>query len=555
MTYLLVFFTSLITTIFLTPFLIDFLRKTKIVDVPGGRKIHTEVIPRMGGLIIFFMVLIMLNAFVDDFESIKLILISATILVFSGIVDDVMGLENFIKFIIQNISGVILIFYLEKHYTQVSLFGIFIPQPFDYLVLLVFIIGTINSINFLDGLDGLASGFSLLIFAVLLILAIRKEDVLLMLMLVSLLGSTLGFLRFNAFPASIFLGDTGSLVLGFFLILLSSLTSIIYHNSVLDLTFVSILLAVPLIDTVKVFLIRIKNRKDPFSGDTSHQHHIIKSTIVSHEATVFLIEIFSLGFIFISLIYLKDYRLEATFLFFLASVLLLFFPTILRKFDIAEKINSFLVNAREFPIKNLRKLIKVLLLLSGILMLLISIFSFSISTTLTQRELIFLLLMTIILLVIALFQSKKSSSIGEINVFINFAIFFIISKLSLPIVFGDQVTTQVIRSVNNATFYSLTVLLAFIILFRWKVLMTRKLFFTGIDLTMIVFMLLTFLVNNILRFDLNYFLSVSLLESFIFYIWYKLVVDLNKNYTLALTLISFLLPIGFLVTLLLNSLN
>lgn len=555
MTYLLVFFTSLITTIFLTPFLIDFLRRTKIVDVPGGRKIHTEVIPRMGGLIIFFMVLIMLNAFVDDFESIKLILISATILVFSGIVDDVMGLENFIKYIIQNISGVILIFYLEKHYTQVSLFGIFIPQPFDYLVLLVFIIGTINSINFLDGLDGLASGFSLLIFAVLLILAIRKEDVLLMLMLVSLLGSTLGFLRFNAFPASIFLGDTGSLVLGFFLILLSSLTSIIYHNSVLDLTFVLILLAVPLIDTVKVFLIRIKNRKDPFSGDTNHQHHIIKSTIVSHEATVFLIEIFSLGFIFISLIYLKDYRLEATFLFFLASILLLFFPTILRKFDIAEKINSFLVNAREFPIKNLLKLIKVLLLLSGILMLLISVFSFSINTTLTQRELIFLLLMTIILLVIALFQSKKSSSIGEINVFINFAIFFIISKLSLPIVFGDQVTTQVIRSVNNATFYALTVLLAFIILFRWKVLMTKKLFFTGIDLTMIVFMLLTFLVNNILRFDLNYFLSVSLLESFIFYIWYKLVVDLNKNYTFILTLISFLLPIGFLITLLLNSLN
>ncbi|MFZ1289023.1 MAG: MraY family glycosyltransferase [Melioribacteraceae bacterium] len=553
MTYLLVFFTSLITTIFLTPFLIDFLRRTKIVDVPGGRKIHTEVIPRMGGLIIFFMVLIMLNAFVDDFESIKLILISVTILVFAGIVDDVMGLDNFIKFVVQNISSVILIYYLEKHYTQVSLFGIFIPQPFDYFVLLVFIIGTINSINFLDGLDGLASGFSLLIFAVLLILAIRKEDILLMLMLVSLLGSTLGFLRFNAFPAHIFLGDTGSLVLGFFLILLSSLTSINYHNSVLDLTFVLILLAVPLVDTVKVFFIRIFNRKDPFSGDTNHQHHIIKNTIVSHEATVFLIEIFSIGFIFIALIYLKDYRLEATIIFFIATIGLLFFPTILRKFDIAEKINLFLIKAHDVPIKNLLKFIKVLLLLSGILILLISVFSFSIKTTLNQREIIFLLLMIVILLVIALFQSKKVSSIGEINVFLNFAIFFVISKLSLPIVFGDNVTTQVIRSVINITFYSLSVFLVFIILFRWKVLMTKKLFFTGIDLTMIVFMLLTFLVNNILRFDLNYYLSISLLESFIFYVWYKLVVDLNKNYTFSLTVISFLLPIGFLVTLLINS--
>lgn len=553
MTYLLVFFTSLITTIILTPFFIDFLKKTKIVDFPGGRKIHTEVIPRMGGLIIFLMVLVMLNAFIDDFESIKLILFSATLLVFSGIVDDVMGLENFIKFIIQNISGVILIFYLENHYTQVTLFGIIIPHPFEYLVLLVFIIGVVNSINFLDGLDGLASGFSLLIFTVLLILAIRKEDVLLMLILVSLIGSTLGFLRFNAFPASIFLGDTGSLILGFFLILLASLTSINYHDGVLDLTYVLILLAVPLIDTVKVFLIRIKRRRDPFSGDTNHQHHIIKSTIVSHEATVFLIEIFSLVFILISLLYLKDYRLEATVIFFIAGIGLIFFPTILRKLDIAERINVFLINAHDLPIKNLMKVIKVLLLLSGILMILISLFSFSVKTTLTQQELIFLLIMTIILLFIAIFQSKKVSSIGEINVFLNFSIFFIISKLSLPLVFSNKVTTQIIYSIVNIAFYVLTALLALIILFRWKALMTRKLFFTGIDLTMIVFMLLTFLVNNILKFDLNYFLSISLLQSFVFYIWYKLVIDINKKYILNLTLISFLLPIGFLLTLLVNS--
>lgn len=553
MTYLLVFFTSLITTIILTPFFIDFLKKTKIVDFPGGRKIHTEVIPRMGGLIIFLMVLVMLNAFIDDFESIKLILFSATLLVFSGIVDDVMGLENFIKFIIQNISGVILIFYLENHYTQVTLFGIIIPHPFEYLVLLVFIIGVVNSINFLDGLDGLASGFSLLIFTVLLILAIRKEDVLLMLILVSLIGSTLGFLRFNAFPASIFLGDTGSLILGFFLILLASLTSINYHDGVLDLTYVLILLAVPLIDTVKVFLIRIKRRRDPFSGDTNHQHHIIKSTIVSHEATVFLIEIFSLVFILISLLYLKDYRLEATVIFFIAGIGLIFFPTILRKLDIAERINVFLINAHDLPIKNLMKVIKVLLLLSGILMILISLFSFSVKTTLTQQELIFLLIMTIILLFIAIFQSKKVSSIGEINVFLNFSIFFIISKLSLPLVFSNKVTTQIIYSIVNIAFYVLTALLALIIVFRWKALMTRKLFFTGIDLTMIVFMLLTFLVNNILKFDLNYFLSISLLQSFVFYIWYKLVIDINKKYILNLTLISFLLPIGFLLTLLVNS--
>ncbi len=553
MTYLLVFFTSLITTILVTPFFINFLRKTKIVDIPGGRKIHTGIIPRMGGLIIFFIVLIMLNAFVEDFESIKLILIAATLLVFSGIIDDVIGLDNFIKFIVQNISGIILIYYLEQHYTHVTILGLILPKPIDYFVLLLFIIGTINSINFLDGLDGLASGFSLLIFSVLLILAIRKDDVLIILMLVSLLGSTLGFLRFNAFPARVFLGDTGSLILGFFLILISCLTSINYHHSALDLTFVMILLAVPLIDTVKVFLLRILRKRDPFSGDTSHQHYIIKNSVVSHEATVFIIEIFSLVFIFIALLYLKDYlRWEATFLFFVFGFILLAIQPILLKFNVAEVLNSILLKVREIPIKNLLKIIKIQLIFAGFLMILISLFSFSTTSTLTSREIISLLLMISLLLLIALFQAKRISSIGEINVFLNFAIFFIISKLSLPIVFSQEITAEIIGKANNILFYLLSATIAITILFRWKVLMTHKLFFTGIDLTMVVFMMLTFVVNKILEFDLNYFLSISLLESFIFYIWYKLVIDMNRKLTFALTIGSFLLPISFLVTLLIN---
>jgi len=373
MIYLLVFFTSLITTIFLTPFYIKFLNRTKIVDKPGGRKIHTEIIPRMGGLIIFFVVIIMLNAFIEDFNSIKLIIISATLLVFSGIIDDVVGLDNFIKFVVQNISAIILVYYLEQQYTYVKIFGFILSSPFDYLILLLFIIGTINSINFLDGLDGLATGFSILIFSVLLALAIRKNDVFLILMNVTLLGSTIGFLRFNAFPASVFLGDTGSLILGFFLVLLSSLTSINYHESALDLTFPLILLAVPIVDTIKVFLIRIIKKRDPFSGDTIHQHHILKISIVSHEATVFIIELFSLFFILLSLIYLIDYRLEATILyFFFGSVLILIQPLLI-KFNIARGINKSLILIHNFPIKNLFFLIKLLLIISTILVVAISV--------------------------------------------------------------------------------------------------------------------------------------------------------------------------------------
>jgi hypothetical protein len=85
---------------------------------------------------------------------------------------------------------------------------------------------------------------------------------------------------------------------------------------------------------------------------------------------------------------------------------------------------------------------------------------------------------------------------------------------------------------------------------RWKAFAGKRMLFTGIDLTIIVFMLLTFIVNKVLEFDYNYYLSISFLEAFIFYIWYKIIIDFKKKYSGILTLVSFLLPISLLVTLL-----
>jgi len=84
--------------------------------------------------------------------------------------------------------------------------------------------------------------------------------------------------------------------------------------------------------------------------------------------------------------------------------------------------------------------------------------------------------------------------------------------------------------------------------------MTKKLFFSGVDLTIIVIMLLTFIVNNILQFDLNYYLSISLLEAFIFYVWYKIIVDIKNEFEFGMTLSSFALPISLLASLLISNL-
>ncbi len=550
MTFLLVFFTSLVITLFLTPFFISFLKKTKIVDFPGGRKMHKNVIPRMGGLIIFLVVLTMINAFVEDFNSVKLIVISATILVFVGIIDDVLNLNRFIKFIIQNISAIILVYYMEPLYKSVSIFGITLQNPYDYLFILLIIIGTINSINFLDGLDGLASGFSLLIFIVLLALAIRKNDTFLILLNVSLLGSILGFLKFNAFPASVFLGDTGSLVLGFFLIFISLLTSINYHNSNLDLTFPLILLGVPLLDTAKVFLLRLWLRKDPFSPDTKHQHHILQKSLNNAEFTVFIIQLFSILFILLALFYLKDYRVETTLLFFVAGAILIGIQPILLKYKLANIFNNFLKNFRKTNPNNVFVFIKSLSIASLIIMIIIAAISFSSKTSLNTQELIFLITAIFILFLVSYFQKDKNETINDLDVFINFTVFFIISKLSLPAFnfpYGDY---NLIQIIHNTGFYILALLISIMIILRWKAFSGKKMLFTGIDFTIIVFILLTFLVNKILEFDYNYYLSVSFLEAFIFYIWYKITIDFKKKFTGIITVTSFLLPLAFLLYLL-----
>ncbi len=549
MTYLLIFFTSLILTIFFTPYLISFLKRTRIVDYPGGRKIHSEAMPKMGGVIIFFVVLIMLNAFVEVFITIKFLIIPLSILVFSGIIDDVLGLNNFVKFLVQNISAIFLILFLEQYYSDIKLLGMYLEAPYDYLVLILFIVGTINSINFLDGLDGLASGFSILVFSVLLVLAISKEDVFLILLNVSLLGSTLGFLRFNAFPAKIFLGNTGSVVLGFFLIVTSILTSINYNVTALDLTFPIILLGVPIIDTLKVFVVRIVKKRDPFSGDTSHQHHIIKKSLINHEATVFLIQLFALAFIFIALIYLFDYKLGAIIAFLILSVLLLSLHPLLSKVSLAKKINAISLRVKSIPVKNVSLLIKFMLIIAFVLMCAVIVVSFSYKTSLTINELSSLIIMVFSLYMLALLQLKENSVIGEINIFLNFTIFFIISKLSLPSVFNEDLTIRTIQIIHDWNFYLLTIVISLTLLLRWNSLMTKKMFFTGFDLIIIVFIMLTFFVNNILQFDLNYFLSLSLLEGFIFYTWFKLIANFYPQYEQRLVSISFMLPMIILLVL------
>ncbi len=128
MIYLLVFFISLISTLLLTPYLISYLRKINVVDIPGGRRINTKIVPRMGGLIIFLVVLVVLNTFSEDVNSISKLITAVSILMFCGIIDDVVGLKSMVKLILQIISAFIIISYFDSMYSGISWFGIIIPS-------------------------------------------------------------------------------------------------------------------------------------------------------------------------------------------------------------------------------------------------------------------------------------------------------------------------------------------------------------------------------------------------------------------------------------------
>ncbi|RPI68284.1 MAG: undecaprenyl/decaprenyl-phosphate alpha-N-acetylglucosaminyl 1-phosphate transferase [Ignavibacteriales bacterium] len=331
MIYLVIFFTSLVLTIFFTPVLIDFFTRIKVVDLPGeARRINKAAIPRMGGILIYLIVMISTVSFYGDLNYIRFFVFASGIIVLLGITDDLLGVKWNHKFIIQFAMAVFLIYFLSQDFDTIYFFGFELQYPFNYIIFLLFIVGAINSINLLDGLDGLASGFSLMVIFVAFLVGLNTDNKFLLVLSASLMGKLIGFLKFNAYPARIFLGDTGAYVLGFFLTTAAVLASTDPAARTFDLTFPVILLGVPVIDTIKVMFVRLFDRRNPFIADMSHIHHAIIAKIPNHKITVFIIESIAVIFAGISLYYLRVDKEIAMILFGIFSLPLLFLHVILK---------------------------------------------------------------------------------------------------------------------------------------------------------------------------------------------------------------------------------
>ena len=294
MTYGLLFAASFAVTAALVPLMMRVARRFDFLDHPGPRKIHTEPIPYGGGIAVAIGFLATLGvhhlaARAVPEPSFKLVPVpvfalgSLAILVL-GLIDDRRRLSARFKLLVQAIvaTGVAL------GGARLQLFGA--PDPVCVAVTVLWILGVTNAFNLLDHMDGLSSGVALLSGAAFLFVAVQTGQLFIGSILVPLLGACAGFLLFNFPPARIFLGDAGSLFIGFWLSCLTISFTFYSAHYALYTYFVPVaVLAVPLFDTGSVVAIRLLRRRPIFEGDTNHLAHRLTKLGMSRRLAVLTI--------------------------------------------------------------------------------------------------------------------------------------------------------------------------------------------------------------------------------------------------------------------------
>lgn len=260
------------------------------LDIPNERKVHEKPMPRLGGLGIFFAFLVGYMLFGQNTIRMNSILIGSFIILLTGMIDDIKPLDAREKLFGQLISALVITCYGGILLEHITAFGLTINFGyFAYPITIVFILACMNIINLIDGLDGLAGGIASIFFITIIIISFfqgRTTGLEFTLALI-MLGSTLGFLIHNFYPAKIFAGDSGALFLGFIISIISLLG---FKGTALTSVFVPLLiLAVPILDTLFAILRRLLKHKRISDADKQHLHHQLLGMKFSHRTTVLII--------------------------------------------------------------------------------------------------------------------------------------------------------------------------------------------------------------------------------------------------------------------------
>ncbi len=311
---LVLFFLSLVLTLVLTPVMIRLANRNGFVDNPGARKVHDHPIPRLGGAAIFLtmgglaVVALTLDAriresFVSHHFFWLTFLVGSSVVFFLGLWDDAKGASVWLKFGVQTIAAFLVMFWgaVGVHKLTVPFYG---PVQIGWLWIPLtagWIVGVTNAFNLIDGLDGLAGGVAFISVSTIFIIALMVNGrSMVFVVSAALAGSLLGFLKYNFHPARIFLGDCGSMFLGYILAILSVEGSS-KRTTVLALLIPMMIVGIPVMDTLYTMtrrlvrkMIQERNFRPSamvamFSADKAHVHHALMEMGYSHRRTVLIL--------------------------------------------------------------------------------------------------------------------------------------------------------------------------------------------------------------------------------------------------------------------------
>lgn len=283
------------------------------LDYPNERKVHKKPMPVMGGLMIYLGFLFGYMLFVPQSTQMLAILIASFIVVITGILDVIKPLRAREKLVGQVVAALIIVFYGKILLNDISFFGYYFDFGWlAYPITIVFIVAVMNCINLIDGLDGLADGISMIFFITIGVLAFIMHNLgsLEITIAFIMIGACLGFLIFNFNPAKIFMGEIGSMFLGFMIavVCLLGFKAVTLTSLVVPM----LILAIPILDTLFAILRRIIHHKPIYEADRQHLHHQLLNKKFSQKTTVLIIYAVSILFSSASVFYvLKDRKIGA----------------------------------------------------------------------------------------------------------------------------------------------------------------------------------------------------------------------------------------------------
>jgi len=283
----------------LSQLLLKYSVRLKLVDVPNERKLHKQPVPVAGGIMMGLSITIACVCF----SSLRTLVmqypfffIATVVIMVLGVADDFRNIPARIRLLIEIACA----YLVADHGIRItSLHGIFgiteLPVAVQYILTIVIITGLTNAFNLMDGIDGLAGSFSFINMGLLAAGAIMSNQQQWIPLIVAVMAALVVFLRFNWNPAKMFMGDGGSLVLGFItanlgILLMEQSATIANESRVVCMLLIITACIIPVTDTLRVFFIRMRSGRSPFSADKNHLHHwLIRQNLSHSQATLRII--------------------------------------------------------------------------------------------------------------------------------------------------------------------------------------------------------------------------------------------------------------------------